>query len=234
MGNNITREAAQNEGASGTTGKKNDIHLTRPHFMQVLIGSRYVTDNDEHNYGHTALRIFIKDKLELIYDFGRYGNVVGEKSVTGDGILRVWTNSSLAYFATERMYGTKLMRKTSCYKYYLDESACRNIMNFFHNLEKKKIKNVPKKFDEYKLATDYHAILFNCTTLTIEGAKKSNKPFVYKPRKFRNYIGLTTQEQVLARMCIENPPDLIFMPEDLRAMIKGNPNLKYDEEKDNL
>jgi hypothetical protein len=234
MAYHITRNDAQQEGTYGITGKNNKIYLSRPHFMQILIGSRYITDNEEKNYGHSALRVFIKGKVDIIYDFGRYGETDGEKRITGEGILRIWKNSSKKYFDTEKTYGKKLKRTTSGYTYYITNDECKNIINFFNDLEKEKRTSIPGKFDEYKLTSNYHAITFNCTTLTLEGAKKAKKEIIYHPFLFRKYIGLSTEEALGARIYIPLNPNIIFMPEDLRAMLKGNKVLKYDKETNNL
>lgn len=234
MTNHITRNEAQQDGAYGITGKNNKIYLSRAHFMQILIGSRYITDNEEKNYGHSALRVFIKGKIDIIYDFGRYGRADGEKKITGEGILRIWRNSSIKYFNNEKKYGTKLKRTTSGYTYRITNNECKDIINFFERLDKKKIRSHPQKYDEYKLASNYHAITFNCTTLTLEGARKAKEEIIYNPSQFIRYIGLSPREQLGASLYFLFNPDIIFMPEDLRSMLKGNKILRYDEETNNL
>jgi hypothetical protein len=63
--------------------------------IELIIGKPY-TDvaGIEHPYGHAALRVFnAKEGYNMVYDFGRYGEVDWNKT-TGEGILNVYKDGS--------------------------------------------------------------------------------------------------------------------------------------------
>lgn len=139
--------------------------------MHILVGGPYTDSNGEqHRYGHTALRIKTK-KYDVIYDFGRYGKVTGTFGESGDGILRVWSEFQ-SYINGE----VALNRKTTSFVYAIFEHQAASVTSYFDELTKtgteiqsKGTKN--KKV--FKLATNYHALGPNCTTLSIDGAKQA-------------------------------------------------------------
>jgi hypothetical protein len=155
--------------------------------MQILIGGAYVeAGGEEHKYGHTALYIKTANK-EYIYDFGRYGHtysedlgmgivLTGPDSPKGEGILNIWESLN-TYIASENSYG----RTTWGYKYFIFDAQAVAAKRFYESLIEGKepikliIKGKEQKtpFKRYKLATDYFALGPNCTTLSIEGAKKA-------------------------------------------------------------
>lgn len=139
--------------------------------MHILVGGPYTdSSGEEHRYGHTALRIKTKSS-DLTYDFGRYGKITGTFGESGEGILRVWS-SFQPYINGEN----SLRRKTTGFVYSIFEHQASLSNIYFDGLLKsgKLIEGkstVTKKV--YKLAADYHALGPNCTTLSIDGAKKA-------------------------------------------------------------
>jgi hypothetical protein len=136
--------------------------------MHILVGGPYTDASGEnHKYGHTALRIKTT-KYDLTYDFGRYGKVSGTFGESGDGILRVWS-SFQPYINGE----IALNRKTTGFVYFIFDSQADLVKNYFTTLiaggtELSGKSSATKKV--YKLATDYHALGPNCTTLSLDGA----------------------------------------------------------------
>ncbi len=137
--------------------------------MHILVGGPYTKDGEEHRYGHTALRIKTK-QYDLIYDFGRYGQETGIFGESGEGILRVWTSFN-AYINGENF----LKRKTTGFVYYVFSSQTNLSKNFFDEEIKKstKFKGSNSSKTAYKLTTDYHALGPNCTTLSLDGARRA-------------------------------------------------------------
>lgn len=139
--------------------------------MHILVGGPYTDASGEaHRYGHTALRIKTI-KYDLTYDFGRYGKTSGTFGESGDGILRVWS-SFQPYINGE----IALNRKTTGFVYFIFDSQADLVKNYFDSLaqagaELSSKSSVTKKV--YKLATDYHALGPNCTTLSVDGAKQA-------------------------------------------------------------
>ncbi len=148
-----------------------DDRLTPTAEMHILVGGPYTDESgEEHRYGHTALRIKT-GKLDLTYDFGRYGKTSGTFGESGEGILRVW-NSFPTYIAGEKA----LHRKTTSFVYLIFDYQANSSNSYFNDLIKSgtpiNSKNTATK-KVYKLSTDYHALGPNCTTLSIDGAKKA-------------------------------------------------------------
>lgn len=139
--------------------------------MHILVGGPYTDPaGEEHRYGHTALRIKTST-TDLTYDFGRYGKITGTFGESGDGILRVWS-SFQPYISGE----IALKRKTTGFVYAIFEHQGALSNAYFNGLIKagKSLdgKNTSVK-SVYKLATDYHALGPNCTTLSVDGAKQA-------------------------------------------------------------
>lgn len=139
--------------------------------MHILVGGPY-TDaaGEEHRYGHTALRIKTKN-LDLTYDFGRYGKVSGTFGESGEGILRVW--SSFQPYITGEI---ALQRKTTGFVYSLFDHQANLSNSHFDGLIKSGTSIEGKRTatkQVYKLTADYHALGPNCTTLSIDGARKA-------------------------------------------------------------
>ncbi|MEK8018319.1 MAG: RHS repeat-associated core domain-containing protein [Candidatus Parabeggiatoa sp.] len=128
-------------------------------YTEILIGGDY----EGHPYGHVALRIS-GNGYEIVYDFGRYGQVRGFFNGEGDGILRIWTNF-YRYITAENRLG----RVTMGYVYNTTPSQEEMIMHYYKEL----IENTPVvKSNAYLKAykiEDYHAANNNCTTLVLDG-----------------------------------------------------------------
>jgi len=139
--------------------------------MQILVGGPYISaDGEEHRYGHTALRLKTK-KLDLTYDFGRYGKTSGMFGESGEGILRVWKEFQ-PYIKGENL----LRRKTTGFIYLIFDHQAIAAKEHFDQLIKSGKELVGKRssiMSVYKLITDYHALGPNCTTISMDGAKSA-------------------------------------------------------------
>ena len=126
-------------------------------------------NGEEHKYGHTALRIksALSDKT---YDFGRYGQTSGMFGERGEGILRVWSNFQ-SYITGE----IAIKRKTTGFVYAIFDYQATATNTYFDELTKsgkKLAKSTPTK-KVYKLTTDYYVPGPNCTTVSIDGARRA-------------------------------------------------------------
>jgi hypothetical protein len=138
--------------------------------MHILVGGPYTDPNaEEHRYGHTALRIKTRAS-DLTYDFGRYGGRTGPFGESGEGILRLWSEFQ-PYINSE----IALQRKTTGFVYAIFDHQAKAVNDYFSGLiaaGSERPRSTPQK-RVYKLATDYHALGPNCTTLSLDGAKKA-------------------------------------------------------------
>jgi hypothetical protein len=191
--------------------------------MHILIGGPYTSSDGEiHRYGHTALRIKTI-KSDLTYDFGRYGETFGLFGESGEGILRVWSVFN-PYISEE----VALKRKTTSFVYAIFEHQA-NTANGYYNeliktakkLEKKstRIKNV------YKLASDYHALGPNCTTLSIDGAKYAIPNIDSGSEKYiKPETVLTSSEQFAVK--VKGGASRIFLPANLESFLNTKKPIK--------
>lgn len=219
-----TRAKAQNEGTTGLTTQSHKIIVSAP-FMEILIGGTYTDLNNEaHTYGHAALHVMTLDK-DLTYDFGRYGKTWGAFDSEGDGVLNVWSVFK-KYISGEN----RLKRTTTGYIYYLELKKAKEIIAYFDALiaSKKEIRNSSASMQRYVLQHDYHSTINNCTTITLEAAKRSGKRIVNEPEKYQEMRGLSWTERQAARTQGWSA-DGIFMPADLQAMLEGNRDEPYDK-----
>jgi hypothetical protein len=215
----LTNKEANKDGASGVTSQETVVVVSRS-FMEILIGGPYMQGSEEHTYGHAALRVFVSNEREFVYDYGRYG----KKSITGsegDGILRVWTSAE-KYIISENSY----KRITEGYIYPLAVNEAEAIILYFESrLASAKFRKERKDGEgvfmrEYQLLEDYHAVQSNCTTVTMSGAKRSGVNIVHHPTKYLSYRGLSWAERQAAKT-YDLPEGGVFMPADLKAMLEG-------------
>lgn len=139
--------------------------------IHILVGGAYTdSSGEEHRYGHTALRVKTRAS-DSTYDFGRYGKVTGTFGESGDGILRVWS-SFQPYINGE----VALQRKTTGFVYGVFDHEGDLSNSYFNGLMKSgkliEGKSNPQR-NVYRLATDYHALGPNCTTLSLDAAKQA-------------------------------------------------------------
>lgn len=191
--------------------------------MQILVGGPYTDQSGEvHRYGHTALRIKTT-KTDLIYDFGRYGVITGAFSESGEGILRVW-NSFQPYIKGE----IALNRKTTGFVYAIFDYQASAVDDYFNSLIKSgKIitsKNTSTK-KVYKLATDYHALGPNCTTLSIDGAKHALPNIDTDSEKYNKPEDVLTFTERLA-LKAKGGAHRLFLPANLQSFLATSQQIK--------
>lgn len=189
--------------------------------MHILIGGPYAdAQGERHPYGHAALRIKTP-QLDLTYDFGRYGEVRGAFGETGDGILRVWADFNF-YIRGENATG----RSTTGFAYSIFEHQAMAVKQHF-DAQISASTPVPARdrtgMKTYRLATDYHALAPNCTTLSIDGAK------IAIPDIDSGSSAFNRPEQVLGRaeraaLFMRGGAPRLFLPENLRTFLAdGSP-----------
>lgn len=208
----ITQQHA-NSGVSIDTTKKSELRLASPK-IEILIGGPYTMAGEEHPYGHTALRVTTQDS-DLIYDFGRYRNTWGIGDSEGEGILNIWMDFN-KYIASENSLG----RVTTGYAYLVADADAAQASAFFSEkiATKKPIKDLGY-MKRYKLDQDYHALNHNCTTISLDGAKRAIPNIGKGSDQFIDGRGLGFKEKAAARM--SGWPKGIFMPADLSEFLKN-------------
>jgi hypothetical protein len=189
--------------------------------MHILVGGPYTdASGEEHRYGHTALRIKTKNS-DLTYDFGRYGKITGTFGESGEGILRVW-NSFQPYISGE----ISLQRKTTGFVYSIFDHQAHLSNTYFDGLIKSGIKIEGKRSSTktiYKLATDYHALGPNCTTLSIDGAKQAIKNIDQDSEKYNKPEDVLTFTERMA-LKAKGGSSRLFLPKNLSAFLNtGQP-----------
>lgn len=193
--------------------------------MHILVGGPYTdASGEEHKYGHTALRVKTS-KYDLTYDFGRYGAVTGTFDESGDGILQVW-NTFQSYINIE----VSLKRKTTGFVYFIFDSQSDLIKAYFDALITAG-KELPRKASAvrtvYKLATDYHALGPNCTTLSMDGAaqavpKISNGSNLFN--KPEEVLGILERSALAAK----GGANRLFLPANLLTFLNTGKPIRLD------
>ena len=185
--------------------------------MHILVGGPYADPSgEEHRYGHTALRIKTTAS-DLIYDFGRYGRRTGTFGESGEGILRVWSEFQ-PYITSE----IALQRKTTGFVYAIFDYQAKAVNDYFAGLiaagSEQSKGTATKRI--YKLATDYHALGPNCTTLGIDGAKKALSDIDQGSEKFNKPEAVLTFLERTALAAKGGAPRL-FLPANLLIFLTG-------------
>ncbi|MGQ4660631.1 hypothetical protein [Lysobacter sp. F6437] len=190
--------------------------------IQILVGGPYVKDGEEHRYGHTALRVKSKT-ADLTYDFGRYGATRGAFGETGDGILRIWTDFD-SYIRGENA----LHRITTGFVYYVFDHQA-SAANGFFNEKIRTATPLPRKnragMKAYKLATDYHALGPNCTTLSIDGAKAAIKNIDRGSDAFNKPEEVLNWKELLG-LSAKGGSDRLFLPANLQEFLAAQRAIK--------
>jgi hypothetical protein len=184
--------------------------------MQLLVGGPYIAlDGEEHKYGHTAVRLKTK-KFDLTYDFGRYGKTTGMFGESGDGILRVWSDFQ-AYIRGENA----LKRTTTAFVYSIFDHQAIASKNHFDQLIKGGKELSGRKtgsMSVYKLATDYHALGPNCTTLSVDGAKVAVPRIDYGSEKYNRPEDVLDLKERLA-LSANGGASRLFLPANLQKFL---------------
>lgn len=199
--------------------------------MHILIGGPYIdSKNKENTVGHTALHIKTKNR-EIVYDFGRYGDVYEETilghtldrefSPRGEGVLRIW-NSFAAYIAEENATG----RTTWGYKYAIFDHQASRAIDYYQSLTKE-IKPFAKTThrESFKLKFDYFALGPNCTTLSINGAKKAIPEITNGSEKFIKPEDVLPLYAIAAMKFKYETPNTIFLPANLKKYLDTAPTV---------
>ncbi len=239
MGTKLTKSTTTSSSKSPTQ----QVPLKPEAELHLLVGSAYGEGSTESPYGHTAVYIKLKGK-EYIYDFGRYGKVKPEKfglitlegssSPRGEGILRVWSNLQ-AYIADENSQGagTSRLRTTYSYGYRIFDSQAMSVLNYYNNLIKTAQPYKEKKhYKAYKLAQDYFALSPNCTTQSLEAAKKAIPKLAKTSQEFINSDKvLPTTAKMAFKMSKYKMPSYLFLPDNLNDYLKLSPDVRVDYKK---
>lgn len=192
--------------------------------IHILVGGPYVKDGEEHRYGHTALRVESK-KSDLTYDFGRYGTTRGTFGESGDGILRVWTDFK-SYITGENA----LKRTTTGFVYYVFDHQAGAANSFFDE-KIRAATPLPRKnranMKTYKLATDYHALGPNCTTLSIDGARAAIKSIDRGSDAYNKPEVVLDWKERLA-LAATGGSNRLFLPANLQTFLAAQEAVRVD------
>lgn len=194
--------------------------------IHVLIGGPYSAGGEEHVYGHTAVRVKAAGS-DRVYDFGRYGRVVGDFGAEGEGILRVWS-SFADYIAGENV----LKRTTTGFMYAVFDAQAQGANAHFASL----IKTAKQRPDlargrstlsVYQLASNYHALGYNCTTLSLDGVRAAMPTFENGGAAFiKPGDVLSFSEQVAMKTVGGGTPSRLFLPANLQKFLEMKPAIK--------
>jgi hypothetical protein len=192
--------------------------------VHFLVGGPYTKKNGEAApYGHTALRLKTK-AYDLVYDFGRYGNVSTAGKILsrvyagtiGDGILRVWSNAA-EYISEENT----TLRKTTGVAYQIFDHQADKAKAHFDRVIKA-AEALSGKSDEYmtvyKTKAFYHALGPNCTTVSIEGAQYSVPKIMDGQEKYWKPEDVLDGAMLVGVKAIADK-SFLFLPENLRKFL---------------
>ena len=193
-----------------------DDNLNPSAELQLLVGGPYLAaDGEEHKYGHTAVR-FKTRQFDLTYDFGRYGKITGVFGESGEGILRVWSDFQ-AYIRSENA----LKRTTTAFVYLIFDRQAIAAKKYFDRLTNGGRELNGRKTSSmsvYKLATDYHALGPNCTTLSVDGAKVAVTRIDYGSEKFNRPEDVLDWKEQLA-LKTNGGAKRVFLPANLQKFL---------------
>lgn len=189
--------------------------------IHILIGGPYTKDGEEHRYGHTAVRVKRKGS-DLTYDFGRYGRVTGDFGAEGEGILRVWKNFD-TYIAGENI----LNRTTTDYTYLVFEHQAKAVEAYFNGViaqgkPRADLQRGRAEVNVYQLTTNYHALKYNCTTISLDGVHAAIPAYEKGSSSFIHPEDVLTIAERLAMKAI-GMPDRLFLPANLKKFLDTKP-----------
>ena len=191
--------------------------------MHILVGGTYTLGGTEHRYGHTAIRVKTRTS-DTIYDFGRYGRVTGDFGAEGEGILRVWSNFS-RYIAGENATG----RRTTGFVFLIFDHQASAINNYYMAIidgatPRPEMDRSRSGLKVYRLAANYHALGYNCTTLTLDGAQKAISNFEEGGSAFiKPEAVMSLSERLAMRTLGGGMPGRIFLPANLETFLLTKP-----------
>jgi hypothetical protein len=194
--------------------------------VHILVGGPYKLDGEEHRYGHTAIRV-VRRGSDVTYDFGRYGRTTGDFGAEGEGILRVWSNFS-KYISGENALG----RLTTEYIYPVIESQAKAVEAFFDGVEKQgkprpDLQRGRPELTVFQLSTNYHALKYNCTTLSLDGMRTALPGFENGSSAFiAPEDVLTWGERAAMKTVGGGTPNRVFLPANLKKFLDQKPAVK--------
>ncbi|NSX16961.1 hypothetical protein HTY52_22990 [Cupriavidus taiwanensis] len=197
--------------------------------IHMLIGGPYTSGGEEHRYGHTALRVK-RAGSDLTYDFGRYGRITGDLGAEGEGILRVWKSFD-KYISGENALG----RSTIDYTYLVFDHQARAVEMYFNTIiDKAKPRSDLQRgrpdIVVYQLPTSYHALKYNCTTISLDAIRAGIANY---ERGSTTFIApedvLTMTERVAMNTIGGGTPTRIFLPANLKKFLDTKPAIAANQ-----
>lgn len=195
--------------------------------MHILVGGPYTLNGETHRYGHTAIRVK-SAASDLTYDFGRYGRVTGDFGAEGEGILRVWSDFS-TYIAGENATG----RRTTGFVFLIFENQAQAINQHFSSVTSSARarpeleRGRTSVLRTYQLTRNYHALGYNCTTLSLDGARTAFPKFEDGSSAFiRPGDVLTMSERIAMSTVGGGTPSRLFLPANLQAFLSSSPPVR--------
>lgn len=191
--------------------------------IHILVGGAYTdSSGEEHRYGHTALRVKTKSS-DLTYDFGRYGKITGTFGESGDGILRVWR-----FFQPYISGEVALQRKTTGFVYGVFNHEGDLSNSYFEGLIKSgkliESKSGVQK-SVHRLASDYHALGPNCTTLSLDAARQAIPKIDRGSEKYNKPEDVLTFTERLA-LKAKGGASRLFLPANLLKFLNSGDAVK--------
>lgn len=194
--------------------------------IHVLVGGPYTFGGESHRYGHTALRVKAPSS-DLTYDFGRYGREAGTFGEEGEGILRVWSNFN-DYIAGENA----LKRKTTGFVFAVFDGQAQAANKHFRGLIKMakprpELERGRATLKVYQLSKNYHALSFNCTTISLDGARAGLPTFEDGGSMFIDPGAVMTTAEIFAMKTVGGgTPGRLFLPDNLQKYLSTKPTVK--------
>ena len=194
--------------------------------MHILVGGPYQLNGEEHRYGHTAIRVKTPT-TDTTYDFGRYGRVTGDFGAEGEGILRVWSAFE-PYIAAEKV----LARITTGFVYAIFDHQAKAINDHFAAMiaaskPRPELEKTRANLKVYQLQSNYHALGYNCTTLSLNGARAAYPDFEAGSNAFiKPDAVLTFSERLAMRTVGGGTPSRLFLPANLQEFLSTKPAVK--------
>lgn len=194
--------------------------------MHILVGGPYTHSGEVQRYGHTAIRI-VSRGADSTYDFGRYGRVTGDFGAEGEGILRIWS-SFAPYIAGENALG----RKTTSFVYAVFDHQAKAVTDHYNGIiagakRRPELEKQRATLKVFQLSSNYHALGYNCTTFSLDGAQRA-LPDVEKGSSafIHPEAVLTFAERMAMKTIGGGTPTRLFLPANLQDFLSTRPAVK--------
>jgi hypothetical protein len=191
--------------------------------MHMMVGGPYTLNGETHRYGHTAIRIKTPT-TDTTYDFGRYGRVTGDFGAEGEGILRVWSSFD-PYIAGEKATG----RTTTGFVYAIFQHQAKAATDYYATViaaarPRPEMERERPYLKVYQLGANYHALGYNCTTLSLDGAQRVFPTFEANSTRFiKPDAVLTFSERMAMKTVGGGTPSRLFLPANLQEFLTTAP-----------